>query len=92
MSRVGEDFSLISSNAETLEHALLTAGMSKTIDRLCSNLQQTLSGYDIHPCPGHRLHYTRDEAFRLLITAYLAIDSYTDLARVSKEFGYLLEI
>ena len=72
MSRVGEDFTLISSNAETL--------------------QQTLSGYDIHPCPGHRLHYTRDEAFRLLITAYLAIDSYTDLARVSKEFGYLLEI
>ena len=92
MSRVGEDFSLIASNAETLEHALLTAGMSKTIDRLCNNLQQTLSGYGIRPCPEHRLHYTRDEAFRLLITAYLAIDSYTDLARVSKEFGYLLEI
>lgn len=92
MSRVGEDFSLIASNAETLEHALLTAGISKTIDQLCSNLQQTLSGYGICSCPGHRLHYTRDEAFKLLIIAYLAIDSYADLARVSKEFGYLLEI
>ena len=92
MSRVGEDFTIISSNAEALEHALLTGGMSKTIDRLCNNLQQTLSGYDIHSCPAHRIHYTRNEAFRLLITAYLAIDSYTDLARVSKEFGYLLEI